>query len=567
MTLKEFLPCIIWLRSYNRQDLSSDILAALIVTVMLIPQSLAYALLAGVPPEVGLYASMLPLLVYAVFGTSRTLSVGPVAIASLMTAEAVGRVAAPGSEEYLQAAVVLAMLSGLFLLALGLLRAGFLSNFLSHPVISGFISASAVLIAFSQLRPLLGVPADHTGTGTFPQFSALLDSHLPTLILGLAVLLFLFWARFWFADLLIRLGLKQWLAELLARAAPALMVIASSLVAYFFDLQAQGVTLVGVIPSGLPAPTFPAFDPAMWRELLIPAMLISIIGYVESISVGKTLGAKRRQRVKPDQELVALGVANIASSVSGAFPVTGGFARSVVNFDAGARTPAAGAFTAVGIMLVALFLTDMLAWLPVATLAATIIVAVLSLIELSILRKTWRYSRSDFAAVAITIAITLVSGVEAGVLWGVVVSISLHIYKTSRPHIAEVGRVRGTEHFRNVMRHPVQTHGAILSLRVDESLYFPNAAYLEDAIYQRIADRPGIHHVVLMCTAVNEIDFSALEVLAGINQRLRELAIGFHLSEVKGPVMDALQHSDLLTQLNGKVYLSQHEAMDSLSRQ
>jgi SulP family sulfate permease len=293
-------------------------------------------------------------------------------------------------------------------------------------------------------------------------------------------------------------------------------------------------------------------------------VLISVIGFVESVSVAQTLAAKRRERIDPDQELVGLGASNVAAAVSGGYPVTGGFARSVVNFDAGARTPAAGAFTAVGIGLGTLYLTPYLYFLPQATLAATIIVAVVSLIDLGVLRRTWVYSRKDFAAVAATILVTLAVGVEAGVLTGVTVSLALFLHRTSRPHMAVVGLVAGTEHFRNVLRHEVRTSPHILSLRVDESLYFANARYLEDKLYDMVAQRAELRHVILMCTAVNEIDASALESLEAINQRLDQLGVAFHLSEVKGPVMDQLQRSDFLKHLTGQVFLSQYQADETL---
>jgi SulP family sulfate permease len=274
------------------------------------------------------------------------------------------------------------------------------------------------------------------------------------------------------------------------------------------------------------------------------------------VSVGHTLAARRRQRISPVQELIGLGAANMASALSGGYPVTGGFARSIVNFDAGAATPAAGAFTAFGIAIVALFFTPWLAYLPQATLAATIIVAVLSLVDFSILRRTWNYGFSDFTAVMITILVTLGFGVETGVACGVLISLALHLYKTSRPHMAVVGEVPGTGHFRNVKRHQVITRSDILSLRVDESLYFANANFVESHIYSLLDKQPEVRHVILMCTAVNEIDLSALEALESVNRQLSERGITLHLSEVKGPVMDVLRQTHFLDDLSGKVFLS-----------
>jgi sulfate permease, SulP family len=564
--LSYWLPPLTWLRHYTKATLASDLLAALIVTVLLIPQSLAYALLAGLPAEIGLYASILPLVAYALFGSSRTLSVGPVAVVSLMTAAAIRNSGVASGLEPVAVAVLLALLSGVLLLIMGLLRFGFLANFLSHPVVAGFVSASGLLIAGSQVQHLLGIRA---GGDTLLELATALaatlaDWNRTTTLLSVLTLLFLWWSRRGLPTLLRRLQCPAGASAMLSKAAPMLAVLVTTLAAWRMQLSEQGAALVGHIPAGLPAFAWPHWAWSAVQPLLLPAALISIIGYVESVAVGKTLAAKRSQKIDPDQELLGLGAANIASAFSGGLPVTGGFSRSVVNFDAGAQTPAASIFTAVGIAAATLLLTPYLAWLPKATLAATIVVAVLSLVDFSILRRAWAYSRSDFAAVVMTMLVTLLAGVELGVSCGVAVSLLLHLYKTSRPHIAEVGEIAGTGHFRNVNRHHVETHPSLLTLRVDESLYFANASYIEDVIVQAIAQRKDLRHVVLMCTAVNEIDLSALEVLESLNKLLREQDIGFHLSEVKGPVMDALQHTHFLHELNGQVFSSQQAAVRSL---
>ena len=562
------LPILAWGRNYGRETLANDLLAAVIVTIMLIPQSLAYALLAGLPPEAGLYASIVPILIYTLFGTSRVLAVGPVAVVSLMTAAAIGQVAEAGTAGYAIAALTLAFLSGGILLLMGVLRLGFLANFLSHPVISGFISASGILIAASQIGPLTGLKAE--GHGLLPQLASLASQlagiNLPTLAIGLASLGFLFWVRRGLKPLLRRAGLAARPADMLAKAGPVLAIAVSTLAVWWFGLDGKGVAVVGTVPQSLPPFTLPSPDLSLIRELLLPAALISLIGFVESVSVGQTLAAKRRQRIDPDQELVALGAANIGASLTGGFPVTGGFARSVVNFDAGAETPAAGAFTAIGLALAALFLTPLIAYLPKATLAATIVVAVLSLVDLSILRRSFAYSRADFAAVAATVAVTLLIGVEAGVSAGVLLSLLLHLYRTSRPHVAEVGLVPGTEHFRNIHRFKVETDPAVLSLRIDESLYFANTRYLEDLILARVSGDSDLRHVILMCSAVNEIDLSALETLESLDHRLRHMGVTLNLSEVKGPVMDRLRKTDFLSHLNGAVFVSHFEAWCKLTR-
>jgi len=561
------LPVLDWGRRYDRATLASDLVAALIVSIMLIPQSLAYALLAGLPPEVGLYASVAPLLLYAVFGTSRVLAVGPVAVVSLMTAAAVGEHAAVGSASYWAVAITLAFLSGAMLLLMGLLRLGFLANFLSHPVISGFISASGLLIAASQLKTLMGVKAE--GHNLIELLHALTvqapNAHGLTLAVGVLATAFLFWVRQGLKPLLVKLGLTAGIADALAKAGPVVAIVVTAALAWALDWKGQGMKIVGTVPQGLPPLTLPLWDLALWQSLAVPALLISVVGFVESVSVGQTLAAKRRQRIEPDQELVALGASNLSAAFTGGFPVTGGFARSVVNFDAGAQTPAAGVYTAIGITLASLFLTPALYYLPQATLAATIIVAVLSLVDLGILKRTWAYSRTDFVAVLATLLMTLAQGVEVGLVVGVVVSLALFLYRTSRPHMAQVGLIPGTEHFRNVLRHQVVTSTRLVSLRVDESLYFANARALEDWVNDVVAEHPQARHIVLQCSAVNDIDASALESLEAIDRRLRDAGIAFHLSEVKGPVMDRLKTTHFLRELSGQVFLSHYQAVQALA--
>ncbi|NVK61978.1 MAG: sulfate permease [Rhodobacteraceae bacterium] len=564
--LTRYLPILAWARSYDRDTATSDLVAAVIVTIMLIPQSLAYALLAGLPAEMGLYASILPLVAYAIFGTSRALAVGPVAVVSLMTAAAIGQLGLTSPAEIALAAVTLAFISGVFLTLLGVLKLGFLANFLSHPVIAGFITASGVLIAASQLKHIFGISAEgHTLLELVLSLAEHIGQTNPiTLVIGVGATAFLFWVRKGLKPLLVRAGVGPRLADIFAKAGPVAAVVATTLIAWGFGLDARGVKLVGDIPMGLPPLSAPSFDLSMWSTLLLPAVLISIIGFVESVSVAQTLAAKRRQRIDPDQELIGLGTSNIASAISGGFPVTGGFSRSVVNFDAGAATPAAGAYTAVGIGIATLVLTPLLFFLPKATLAATIIVAVLSLVDFSILKKTWSYSMVDFIAVTATIVLTLLVGVEMGVSAGVLLSIFLHLYKTSKPHVAEVGLVPGTQHFRNVKRHDVETLPGVLTLRVDESLYFVNARFLEDYVLARVSECGNLSHVVLMFPAVNEVDMSALETLEELNRRLGEQKITLHLTEVKGPVMDRLKRSHFLHDLTGRVFLSQYDAWCAL---
>ena len=567
MIIERWVPLIGWLRTYHRGLLTRDVLAAVIVTLMLVPQALAYAMLAGLPPEMGLYASMLPLVLYAIFGTSASLAVGPVAVAALMTASALSSFAAPGSPEYICAALVLAALSGLILIAMGVLRLGFLVNFLSHPVISGFVTASGILIAISQLKHIFGVEA--SGHNVVELLRALLGQwqqvNIITLLIGLGVWAYLWVCRKRLNGWLTKLGMPASWAGLMVKAAPISAVVVTTLLAWGFQLEQRGVDLVGFVPSGLPAITLPSLDQSLWLGLLPAALLISLVGFVESVSVAQTLAAKRRQRIDPNQELIALGMANLGAGVSGGSPVSGGFSRSVVNFEAGAATPLAGAFTALGIVLATLLLTDLLAFLPTATLAATIIVAVGTLIDLPAVKRTWQYSRSDGVAMVATLLLTLLHSVEVGIISGVVLSLGLHLYRTSQPHSAVVGRVPGTEHFRNVKRHQVETDEHVAMLRIDESLYFANARYLEDTVMALAARSPSIKHIVLTCQAVNVIDASALESLEAINGRLKDAGAMLHLAEVKGPVMDRLTHTAFYHELTGQVFFTTYDAWQALA--
>jgi len=564
MTLR--LPVPSWLPGYNQHTLAADGVAALIVAVMLIPQSLAYAMLAGAPPEMGLYASLLPLIAYGLLGSSRTLSVGPVAIISLMSATAAGNAVANTGANYLEATVALALLSGAMLLAMGLLRLGAMTNLLSQPVVAGFVTASSIIIIVSQGAHLLGITAS---AGNVPGLLLELGrgatgTNPVTLAIGAAVIGFLVLAKTRLSTTLQAININAAAASSLSRAAPILAILAAIGASWALDLQASDVAIVGRVPSGLPGLALPVFNPALWQALVVPAFLLALIGYVESVSVGRTLAAKRRQRIEPNRELFGLGAANIAAAVSGGIPVSGGFSRSAINFEAGAQTQMASLLAALGVAVATVFLTPYLTLLPKAALAATIVVSIFPLIDFRTLAQAWRYSKTDFAAVSATILVTLLYGVELGLLFGVIISVLLHLYKTSRPHIAIVGEVPGTEHFRNVKRHQVLTCPHILTLRVDESLYFANAAFVENCIYTALAENAEIRHVVLMCPAINEIDLSALEALEAVNASLQDLGVQFHLSEVKGPVMDALKKTDFLDHLSGKVYLSQHQAIADL---
>ena len=559
-------PLCAWRRGYDRARFADDMVAALIVAIMLVPQALAYALLAGLPPETGIYASIFGLTAYGLFGSSNTLSVAPVAVVSLMTAAALGRLGIDDPALLTGAAMTLALLSGVMLLLLGFLRLGFMANFISYPVISAFINAAAFIIAFSQMRTLLGVDG---GGQNLPQQIFSLTARLDdiswlTLALGLAALAFIVWCKRGLKNFLLRINVNARAATSVARSGPLIVVIVSALLVYALDLQQQGVQVLGEIPRGLPGLRLPPLDGDLLLGLWSAALLISIIGFVESVSVAQNLAARRRERINLDRELVGLGAANVSSAFGGGFPVTGGFARSIVNFDAGAATPAAGLMSAAILLPVALFFTPLLYWIPQVSLAVIILAAIFALVDFSPLRRAWVYSKPDFAAVTLTFILTLLIGVEIGIAAGVTVSLVIHLYKTSQPHVAVVGRVPGTEHFRSVERHQVETFDNLLSIRVDESLYFANTRYLEELIFKLVSERSNLQHVILLCAAVNNIDLSAIETLEKINETLAGLNIKLHLSEVKEPIMDHLNRTTLVEDLSGECYLSHNQAVEAL---
>ncbi|MFQ3171131.1 MAG: SulP family sulfate permease [Oleispira sp.] len=570
MRLDSFLPFLRWVRVYNRETFIRDAVAALIITMMMIPQSLAYALLAGLPPQLGLYASMLPLLLYALVGSSSALSVGPFAISSIMTATALS-IAFPESrpEEYLVGAVVLALSSGIMLLMFGLLRLGFLSNFLSFPVITGFISASAIVIAASQIGNLTGL--DVSGGNLLAIFSdlGLHGINLYTMGLGTVAVLMLYFLPDGLKKLSTFLGIPTFWADILSKSTPILVMSLSVLVVVQFDLQQQ-IAVVGIIPQGLPVLDLPDFNALnwsaeRWQGLLGSAALISLIGYVSALSVAQSFAAKRRQRVDPNQEAIGLGLANLASGISGAFPISASMSRSAVSFKAGAQTPAAGALAALAIGLSTVFMTPLLYYVPIASLAAMIMVAIISLVDIPAIKRVWSFNRSDFSALALTALVTLIQGVELGLISGVVLSILLYLYRSSTPHIAVIGRIPSTEHFRNRLRHQVELSDKVIGIRIDASLYFANARVLEDEVNSLLAQYPDASHLVLQCSSISDIDTSALESLRSVDRHLRDADMQFHLSEVKGPVMDQLLRSDFIATMSGKVFISHYLAWKELS--
>ncbi len=570
--LARYVPSLLWLRQYHRQALVGDLLAGTIVAIMLVPQSMAYALLAGLPPQIGLYASIAPLILYGLLGTSRTLAVGPVALVSLMVVTGLSPHATPGSPDYVALALVLAVLVGIIQVLMGLLRLGFLVNFLSHPVLAGFTSAAALVIAASQLKHLLGLnlPRAHGFYGLLYEVTTHLQAtNAVTLSIGLASLLLLLYFRGPLRRHLGSWNIPPAWRDPVTKSGPLVVVMLATLLTWGLNLQETAqVSIVGAIPAGLPPLTAPALAWPQWQALMPTALSISLVGFMESISVAKSLASKRRQKIEANQELLALGVANVGAAFTGGYPVTGGLSRSVVHFSAGANTGLASVITAVLIALTVVAFTPLLYFLPKAVLAAIIMVAVTSLIDVPTFKHAWQRNKADAASLLITFAGVLILGIEQGIVAGTASALAFYLWRTSQPHVAIVGRVGNSEHFRNIQRHEVTTYPHVLAIRIDESLYFANTRYLEDVLLSAVAEQPDVQHVVLICSAVNYIDTSAMETLEHLIDDLHEAGVALYLAEVKGPVMDQLKRASFVEHLGAdRFFLSTHQAMQALASQ
>ncbi len=553
-----------WLKDVrvNGETLAGDLSAAVVVTLMLIPQSLAYALLAGMPAHVGLYASVLPLIGYALLGRSPALAVGPVAIASVMTFDALIPFFAPGSPQWVAGGMFLAIASGLILMLFGFLRFGFIATLLSHPVMSGFVSGAAILIILGQLKTLTGIAV--TGGTAFNQLQQLISNidnvNLVTLIVGLSTLLLLLLARRYAGILFRRVGIRGLLLDILTKASPLVMIgiVTLLLVASGFE---SATKTVGTVPTGLPLLTLPPMSSA-YSGLVISALLIGVVGFIESVSMARAIGRIRQVPTDPDAELRGLGAANVLSGLSGAFPVTGGLSRSVVNLDAGARTPLAGVFSAIMMVGVLLGAGQYLAALPLASLAALIIVAIWALFDWHTLRECIRFDRADAAGWLVTFFGVLSLGVEHGIMLGIALSVGTVLWRQSRPHIAIIGRLPGTEHFRNIHRHQVETLDNAVFLRVDANLFFANWDRVREFIDQKANCLTQGGEVVLSMTSVSDIDSTALEGLQALARDLRARDIGLSLCEVKGPISDKLKRAALGSEVD--THLSNQEAFEAV---
>lgn len=558
-----------WLAGYSRGKLGADVAAGLIVTVLVIPQSLAYALLAGLPPQTGLYVSIFPVIAYALLGSSMVQAVGPVAITAIMTYSVLTPLAAPGSPQYVAFAATLSLISGVMVLACGVMRLGFLSQLLSRPVISGFISGSAILIVISQMKHLLGVTSDG-GNGWELALDLLTKTpqvHGPTAAIGLTALAALIFVKAGLTGLLLRVGMDAGKAAFVGRLMPLAVVLFGTLAVVHWDLDTRsGVSVVGAIVEGLPAFTIflPGYDAI--SPLIKPAFVLTLVGMVQNLSMAQALAIKRRERVDANAELVGLGAANVVAAFYGGMPVGGGVSRSAVNVAAGARTPLASIVSALAMIAVVAGVAQWFQRLPLAVLAASIIVAAYSMIDVGAFRRAWAYDRADGLALLGTAGGVLAFGLEVGIGMGVLLSTATLLLRASTPHIAVVGRIPGSEHFRNVARHSVETIPGALFVRIDERLFFGNLGAVELRLNQELEKVAGIRDLVLVMSAVNLMDATAVEVFCELNRDLAGRRIRLHLAEVKGPIQDRLMRTGLWSTLSGEVFLSANDAFEKLGR-
>jgi SulP family sulfate permease len=544
-----FLPAASWLRSYDRADLRPDLAAGITIAAMLVPQGMAYALLAGLPPEVGLYAATVPVLVYALLGTSRQLAVGPVAIVSLLTASALAPIVEEGSASYLAAAAVLALLVGVIHLVLGFGRLGFLVNLLSHSVLIGFTAAAAIIIGFSQVKHVLGVavPRQEQFVDTVRAVGEQLgDIHGPTLAIGVASLVVLLAAK-----------------RVMPRLPAALLVVAGSTLAVdLLDLEAEGVAVVGDIPDSLPVFGIPDASGSLMADLAVAAVVITVVGFMESIAVAKVYARRHRYDLDPNQELIGLGAANVASGLFGGYPVTGGFSRTAVNDTAGARTPLASVVTAVLVLITIALLTPLLVSLPKAALGAVIMVAVAGLIDVGEMRHIASVKRSDLIGMGVAFVATLALGIEIGIVLAVVASMLVVFARMSRPHTAVLGRIDGTTSYRNISRFPeAVVPRDVTVLRIDASLSFVNAANVKATLIAAADAAPAA--VVLDASGINDIDATGVEALRDVLTECADRGVPLHIADVKGPVRDVLHRSGLWTELADRLHPTTHDGVEA----
>lgn len=550
------------LADYRRQALRDDLVASFIVVVLLVPQGLAYALLAGLPPQVGLYASLLPMLAYAALGSSPVNSVGPAAIIALMTAQGIGTVSSWYGVTPEGAALVLSAEVGLLLAAAALLKLDALASLLSTPVLQAFSTGSALSIGLSQLPALLGSPArgENAPSLLASWWRSGQVGQLATTAFGFGSLALLWLARR-HAKRLAQRVMSADHAALLSRCTPLFVVVLAVGAAWALQADRLGVRLVGVLPAMALTLDWPPLEGALWRALLPSAATIALVVFVSSLAVAETLGLQRGERVDARRELAGLAAANLVAGASGGMPVAGSFSRSAVTAEAGARTRMVGVWAALLLAAGMALFAGPLAMLPRAVLAATILIAVMAMAEWSAFGEAWRYSKAEAVVMVAVAALTFLEGAQWGLAVGVAASIALLLQNTARPHTALLGRVPGTEHYRNVERYQTDQTAGVVGVRIDESLVFTNARQLTAIVAAHVQTHPDTKRVLLQMTAVNRIDLSGLEALRTLQNGLAARGIRLDLSEVKGPVLDALRAGDWTRWFKGRLFLSHHQGV------
>jgi SulP family sulfate permease len=532
--LNRLLPFLRWL-PYSGVTLRADFIAGLTVALVLVPQSMAYAQLAGMPPYYGLYAAFLPVMVAALWGSSNQLGTGPVAVVSLLTASSLSVFAAPGSEQFIALAIMLALLVGIVQLVLGLFKLGVVVNFLSHPVIVGFTNAAAIIIALSQVNKLIGVPmgrSEHFIVDIWGVAQKAGDTHLLTLVMGLAAIGFIW-------------GFRRWAPKL---PGVLIAVLVTTTASWLLDFNtALGGQVVGKVPEGLPTMTMPAISWQMFGTLLSTAIIISLVGFMEAISIAKAMAAKTKQKIDPNQELIGQGLANVVGAMSQSFPVSGSFSRSAVNINAGAITGMSSVFTGLFVLLTLLFLTPLLYHLPQAVLAAVIIMAVVGLVNFGAVKHAWQASRHDGIAAIVTFIATLAFAphLDNGILVGAGLAIVLYLYRTMSPRVAILGR-HPDGSLRDARVHNLPASDVVTAVRFDGSLYFANVAYFEDAILEAVASNPKAKNLLVVGNGINELDASGEEVMRHVVERLRANGIVVVFSGLKKQVVDVMRQTGLL---------------------
>jgi len=543
--MRNFFPFLDWLPGYRKQFLSRDLLTGFTVAIVLIPQGMAYAMIVGLPPVYGLYASLIPLILYAFLGTSRRLAVGPVAMDSLLVAAGLGALNITGLQNYIAIVLFLTFFVGVIQLLLGFLRMGFFVNFLSKPVISGFTSAAALIIMFSQLKHLLGT--NILGGTKLNQLFLSAVRELPQtnhFDLGIGII-----------GILIILGLKKWNKKI---PGILIVVILGIVVTYTFQLQLKGLKIVGEIPEGLPLFQLPLSDLGSnlgyFKKLWPIALTLALIGYLEAISIGKSIEEKNNEEtIDPNQELVALGASNIAGSFFHSFPVTASFSRSAISNEMKANTPLAGIITAIIVLLTLLFMTPLFYYLPKTILASIIMISVFGLIDVAYAKSLWKHRKDEFILLFITFLFTLFIGITAGILIGVLISLLLMVYRTSNPHIAVLGRIKDTDYYKNVSRfdRDIEVREDLLILRFDSQLYFGNTNYFKRKLFELIDERgSAVKGVILNAEAINYIDATAAQMLIKVIQKLHDQNIAFFIAGAIGPTRDIIFSSGIIEVLN-----------------